>query len=159
MQRPRVLLDGDSYQVDIPAGTPLVTSMADPEPATESIPGATPGATIQVPLIRLALARSGDKGDAANIAIIARDPAYLPLLRRELTCGRIAAHFEHLVAGPVQRFEVPGLHAFNFLLQNALGGGGMSSLRIDPQGKAYAPMALEMLVAAPRELLDRVERR
>jgi hypothetical protein len=54
---------------------------------------------------------------------------------------------------------VPGLHAFNFLLQNALGGGGMSSLRIDPQGKAYAPMALEMLVAAPVELLDRVEGR
>jgi hypothetical protein len=63
------------------------------------------------------------------------------------------------VAGPIQRFEVPGLHAFNFLLQNALGGGGMSSLRIDPQGKAYAPMALEMLVAAPVALLDQVEGR
>jgi len=155
LQRPRVSLDGESYQVDIPAGSPLVARIAGPEPAAEAICGTT----IKVPLLRLALARSGDKGDAANVAIIARDPAYVPLLRRELTPERIAAHFQHLVSGPIQRFEVPGLHAFNFLLQNALGGGGMSSLRIDPQGKAYAPMALEMLVAAPVELLDRVEGR
>jgi hypothetical protein len=153
LPRPSVSLDGNSFQVDIPGGSPLEVRIASPEPAPEAIPGAT----IQVPLIRLA--RSGDKGDSANVAIIARDPAYVPLLRRELTPERIAAHFQHLVAGPVQRFEVPGLHAFNFLLQNALGGGGMSSLRIDPQGKAYAPMALEMLVAAPIELLDRVEGR
>jgi hypothetical protein len=155
LPRPSVSLDGNSFQVDIPGGSPLEVRIASPEPAPEAIPGAT----IQVPLIRLALARSGDKGDSANVAIIARDPAYVPLLRRELTPERIAAHFQHLVAGPVQRFEVPGLHAFNFLLQNALGGGGMSSLRIDPQGKAYAPMALEMQVAAPIELLDRVEGR
>jgi hypothetical protein len=65
----------------------------------------------------------------------------------------MAAHFRHLVTGPVQRFEAPGLHAFNFLLQGALGGGGMASLRIDPQGKAYAPMALEIMINVPRRLL------
>ena len=110
-----------------------------------------------MPLIRLALARSGDKGDSANIAIIARDPAYAPALRREVTADRVLEHFRHLVQGPVQRFEAPGLHAFNFLLQHALGGGGMASLRIDPQGKAYAPMALEMQVRVSAEVLRRIE--
>ena len=102
---------------------------------------------------RLALARSGDKGDSANIAIIARDPAYLGVIRREVTAERMLAHFSHLVAGPARRFEAPGVHAFNFLLQNALGGGGMASPRIDPQGKAYGQMALEMMVRVPPDLL------
>jgi hypothetical protein len=108
---------------------------------------------VDVPLIRLALARSGDKGDSANIAIIARDPAYLPVIRREVTPARMAKHFRHLVSGEVQRFDAPGLNAFNFLLSGALGGGGMSSLRIDPQGKAYGQMALEMIVTVPAALL------
>ena len=106
--------------------------------------------TVEVPLLRLAYARSGDKADTANIAVIARKPEYLPLLRRELTPARLAEHFSHLVAGPVQRFEAPGLNAFNFLLAGALGGGGMASRRIDPQGKAYAQMALEIPIAVPR---------
>jgi hypothetical protein len=104
-------------------------------------------------LIRLAFARSGDKGDAANIAIIARRPEFVPILRREVTVARMAEHFRHLAKGPVQRFEAPGLHAFNFLIQNALGGGGMASLRIDPQGKAYGQMALEMMIKVPTEML------
>jgi hypothetical protein len=108
---------------------------------------------IEVPLMRLAFARSGDKGDSANIAIIARDPKFFPVLRREITCERIAQHFRHLVKGRVQRFEAPGICALNFLLQEALGGGGMASLRIDPQGKAYAAMALEMTVRVPKRLL------
>jgi hypothetical protein len=104
--------------------------------------------------MRLALARSGDKGDSANIAIIAREPAYEPIIRREVTAERIAEHFRNLVSGRVRRFEAPGLHAFNFLLEEALGGGGMASLRIDPQGKAYGQMALEMMVKAPVELFE-----
>jgi hypothetical protein len=115
------------------------------------------GDVIEVPLMRLAFARSGDKGDTANIAIIARDPRLFPLLRREITSDRIAQHFRHLVAGGVQRFEAPGICALNFLLQEALGGGGMASLRIDPQGKAYAAMALEMTVRAPAQLLAQIE--
>jgi hypothetical protein len=107
------------------------------------------GPTREVPMLRLAYARSGDKGDSSNIAIISRDPKYLPLLRKHVTSARMAAHFAHQVAGPVERFEAPGLHALNFLLQDALGGGGMASLRVDPQGKAYGQMALEMTIPVP----------
>jgi hypothetical protein len=107
------------------------------------------GPTTTLPLSRLAYARSGDKGDSSNIAIIARSPHYLPLLRREVTPERLVAHLSHLVAGPAERFEAPGLNALNFLIQNALGGGGMASMRIDPQGKAYGQMALELPIAVP----------
>jgi hypothetical protein len=109
---------------------------------------------VEVPLLRLALARSGDKGNSSNIAIIARKPDYVPLLRRVLTPERMAAHFAGLVHGPVQRFEAPGLNAFNFLLEEALGGGGMASRRIDPQGKAYGQMALEMMIPVPRAVAE-----
>jgi hypothetical protein len=151
--KPVISLGDQRIEVEIPAGVPLAPSpvVTVPYSAVED------GPTIEVPLIRLALARSGDKGDSANIAIIARDPAYVPVLRREVTPERLLGHFDHLVDGPVQRFEAPGLHAFNFLIQNALGGGGMASLRIDPQGKAYGQMALEMLVSVPTRLLERVE--
>jgi len=106
--------------------------------------------TIKIPLEKLAYARSGDKGNSANIAIFARKPEYLPWLRKILTPETITAQLGHLVTGPTERFEAPGLNALNFLIQNALGGGGMASLRIDPQGKAYAQMVLEMEVKAPR---------
>jgi hypothetical protein len=152
---PTVSLGGEDFAVEIPPGA--AQGMA------ESAGGASAdqplsGPFIEVPLIRLALARSGDKGDSANIAIIARAPAYVPVIRHWVTAERMGEHFSHLVAGPVQRFEAPGLHAFNFLLQNALGGGGMASLRIDPQGKAYGQMALEMMVPVPEEILRNVER-
>jgi hypothetical protein len=151
--RPMVTLDGEASPADIPGGE-------DPPPAApvsnsaDAAGQAGPGPCSEVPLIRLAFARSGDKGDAANIAIIARRPEYVPVLRREVTASRMAAHFHHLAVGPVQRFEAPGLNAFNFLVQNALGGGGMASLRIDPQGKAYGQMALEMMVRVPLGLIE-----
>ncbi len=110
------------------------------------------GPTVTVPLSRLAFARSGDKGNSSNVAIIARDPKFVPLLRRNLTPERILAQLDQLADGPVERFEAPGLNAFNFLIQNALGGGGMASRRIDPQGKAYGQMVLEMLVDVPEAL-------
>ncbi len=91
-----------------------------------------PDANVEIDLRRLAVARSGDKGNGSNIAIIARKAAYVPHLRREVTPEKIAAHFEGLVHGKVTRFEASGLHAFNFLLEDALGGGGMASRRIDP---------------------------
>ena len=115
------------------------------------------GVTVDVDLRKLAVARSGDKGNASNIAIIARKPDYVPILRREVTPEKIAAHFEGLVHGKVQRFEAPGLHAFNFLLDDALGGGGMASRRIDPQGKAFGQMALEMKIKVPRALAQELE--
>jgi hypothetical protein len=127
------------------------------ERATESLVEVDSSAepTLEVPLSRLAHARSGDKGNSVNIAVIARRAEYVPMLRRVLTPQRVAAQLAHLVSGPVQRFEAPGLQAFNFVLQDALGGGGMASLRIDPQGKAYAQMTLEMSVTVPRSWAER----
>jgi hypothetical protein len=107
------------------------------------------GPKVTLPLSRLAYARSGDKGDSSNVAIIARAPHYLPLLRREVTPERVVAQLGHLAEGPAERFEAPGLGALNFLIQNALGGGGMASLRIDPQGKSYGQMVLEMPIEVP----------
>jgi hypothetical protein len=111
---------------------------------------------VDLPLGRIAYARSGDKGNSSNIAIIARKPEYMPLLRRELTPERIVAHLGHLVGGPAERFEAPGLNALNFLISNALGGGGMASRRIDPQGKAYGQMTLEMTIPVPRSWADKI---
>jgi hypothetical protein len=105
---------------------------------------------IEVPLIRIAHARSGDKGNAATIAIIAREPRFLPLLRSQVTPERVLRQLGHLVDGPAEVFEAPGLSALNFVVAAALGGGGMASLRIDPQGKAYGQMVLEMPVTVPR---------
>ena len=148
--------DRPKTSVPIPAGSgDALPVRKNPPKQTQGIPDEP---TIDVPLGRLAYARSGDKGDSSNIAIIAREPHYLPLLRREVTPERIVRHLGHLVSGPAERFEAPGLHALNFVIANALGGGGMASLRIDPQGKAYGQMALEMMIATPqswvRELRD-----
>lgn len=115
---------------------------------------ASTDATVEVDLLALAYARSGDKGDSSNIAIIARKPEYVPILRRELTPERVARHFAQSVHGRVVRFEAPGLDGFNFLLSNALGGGGMASRRIDPQGKAYGQRALEMRIAVPKAIAE-----
>jgi hypothetical protein len=153
----KTLLDPPSFtlsETKSPVAIPIGEDRRPDDPVVAPFDPHDTGPLIKVPLIRLAFARSGDKGDAANIAIIARRPDYVPWLRREVTEARIAAHFQHLITGPVQRFEAPGLHAFNFLLHNALGGGGMASLRIDPQGKAYGQMALEMVVNVPPGLID-----
>jgi hypothetical protein len=122
--------------------------------ASSDEPEATlPVDTVEAPLRAVAHARSGDKGNSSNIAIFCRKPEYLDHLRCILTPARIAAHFNGSVGGPVVRYEAPGLHAFNFVLDDALGGGGMASLRLDAQGKAYGQRALEMLVSVPREWL------
>jgi len=152
--QPKVLLDGQTLTVAIPEGERRPATAGAAESAASDIVAAGP--TVNVPLIKLALARSGDKGNLSNIAIIARDPAFLPVLRREVTSERIAAHFSDLVGGPVRRYEAPGLGAFNFVLEEALGGGGMASSRIDPQGKAFGQMALEMTVTVPASLLAKI---
>lgn len=108
-----------------------------------------------VPLARLAWGRSGDKGDTANIGIIARRPEFLPLLRAQLTPDAVKSHLSHLVAGRVERYEVPGIGALNFLLYEALGGGGMASLRVDPLAKGMAQMLLDFPVAVPQEWRER----
>jgi hypothetical protein len=108
---------------------------------------------VEVPLERIAHGRSGDKGDSVNIGLIARHPKWLPVLREQLTAERVHAYFAHLVQGPVTRFDVPGINAFNFLLLAALGGGGMASPRSDPLGKGFAQMLLDLPVRVPAALL------
>lgn len=96
-----------------------------------------------VPLIELAYGRSGDKGNSANIGVLARRPEFLPLLRNQLTADAVHRYFAHFVEGEVIRYEWPGLQGFNFLLTEALGGGGMASLRHDPQGKMLAQILMD----------------
>jgi hypothetical protein len=103
-----------------------------------------------VPLVRLAWGRSGDKGDISNIGVIARRPEWLPLLRATLTEERVAGWLAHLVKGSVTRFDVPGIHAMNFLCTQALDGGGMGSLRNDPLGKGMAQILLNLPVRVPQ---------
>jgi hypothetical protein len=124
-----------------------------PSPLTRS-PGlrflASDAAT--VPLIKLAYARSGDKGDTANIGIVARDPSFLPYIDAAIGEERVADYFAHLVKGDVTRFAVPGINGFNFLMTGALDGGGMASPRIDPLAKGMAQMLLDLQVPVPADL-------
>jgi hypothetical protein len=147
-----VAIDGE--RVDVPrseASAPAPIPSPARAPETHEAPLA-PDA-IEVPLIRLAWARSGDKGDTSNIGIIARHPALLPLLRDQLTEARVAEWLAHLVKGRVTRYEVPGIDAFNFVCEQALGGGGMASLRNDPLGKGMGQILLAMPLRASPALL------
>ena len=101
-------------------------------------------------LIRLAWARSGDKGDISNVGVIARRPEWLPLLWQELTTEKVGAYLAHLVHGAVERFHLPGIGAINFVLHEALDGGGPASHRLDPLGKGMAQILLDMPIEVPR---------
>jgi hypothetical protein len=127
--------------IEPPAAPPLPTS--GPNAATET-----------VPLVALAYGRSGDKGDNANIGIFARRPEYEPILDAEVTEEAVAKHFAHRIQGKVTRWRLPGIGGFNFLLRQALGGGGMASLKADPLAKAFAQMLLDMPVRVPASLAD-----
>ncbi len=96
-----------------------------------------------MPLIALAWGRSGDKGDSANIGVMARRADFLPYIRAALTEAAVAEFFAHHLRGRVERFELPGINGLNFLLHEVLGGGGVASLRNDPQGKAFAQMLMD----------------
>ncbi len=108
--------------------------------------------TRNVPLVQLAWGRSGDKGNSANIGIIARQPDFLPFIRAAITEVAVSRWFTHLVQGAVRRYDLPGIHALNFVLHEALGGGGIASVRMDSQGKAYAQMLLDHPVPVPADL-------
>jgi len=105
-----------------------------------------------VQLRLLAHARSGDKGNTANVGLIALRPEYYPVLVREVTRARVARHFRGAIGGPVERFELPNLNALNFLLHGALGGGGTLSLKTDAQGKVYSTALLRMVIPVPSSL-------
>lgn len=101
---------------------------------------------MKVSLTKLAHARSGDKGDTANVGLIAFKGAFYPILVREVTAEAVKKHFGGMVRGEVERFELPNLHALNFLLHGSLGGGGTLSLMTDAQGKTFSTALLRMNV-------------
>jgi hypothetical protein len=139
----RILLDGSETVCDEVHGQPCdpsrIARPAPPAAITEAL-------AVTVPLVALAWGRSGDKGDKANIGIIARRPEYLPFIYQALTEQVVTQRFAHFLAdtgpGNVERFLLPGSHAINFLLHAVLGGGGVASIRNDPQAKGYAQLLL-----------------
>lgn len=104
---------------------------------------------MNVRLVDIAHARSGDKGDTANVGVIAFKREWYPLLERELTEKRVTEHFRGVITGAVQRFELPNLSALNFLLHGALDGGGTLSLKTDAQGKVFSTALLRMTLDVP----------
>ena len=140
-------VDGRRRPVEVPIEGGF--DATDQPPARLHRDAAPPASDRTVPLIALAHGRSGDKGDKANIGIIARRPEWLGHLSAVLTPERVAAHFAHNGPSRVERFDVPGFDAINFLLHDVLGGGGMASLRTDNLAKCYAQVLLQMPVPAP----------
>jgi Acyclic terpene utilisation family protein AtuA len=132
-----------------PASAPATRRMI-----SMTMPSALGGDLREVSLRFLAHGRSGDKGNTSNIGIIARDPKYLAVIRQQVTPEAVAEWFAHLVHGKIRCFEWPGLCALNFVMSDALGGGGVASLRYDPQGKGLAQNLLEMPVRVPAAWLD-----
>ena len=107
----------------------------------------------RVKLVKLAHARSGDKGDTANVGLIALKPEYYPILVEQVTASRVKAHFRGICYGEVERFELPNLGALNFLLHESLDGGGTVSLKTDAQGKTYSSALLRMEIDVDDRLL------
>jgi hypothetical protein len=130
---------------------PKATATHRPAPARR--PSAPPP---RLQLRYLAHARSGDKGDSANVGLIALEPEHYPLLRKEVTTARVARHFKGMISG-VERFELPNLNALNFLLHGALDGGGTISLKTDAQGKVYSTALLRMEIPVPAALARRLK--
>ncbi|WP_047337445.1 acyclic terpene utilization AtuA family protein [Pseudomonas protegens] len=161
------LLDKDACRLEIdlagqrhPCALPH-TDRLDPAalPAPHSLPAPRGRADASVALVKLAVARSGDKGNHSNIGVMARHPDYLPWIAEALTPEVLVDWMGHVldpVHGRVQRWYLPGTHSLNFLLENALGGGGVASLRIDPQGKAFAQQLLEIQIPVPQSIADAV---
>ena len=111
----------------------------------------------QLQLIDLAYVRSGDKGDHANIGVIARKPEFLRYIKEGLSTEILKMNFAHVLKGPIECWEVPGIYGINFLLKHSLGGGGMASLNIDPQGKAYGQQILDLEIAVPESIYNQIK--
>jgi hypothetical protein len=151
---PRIHLDGEiiEYQEQ---------SVRSEQPEAEPVrsPRAAFGVQdpVEVPLIAIAHGRSGDKGPDANVGIRARSSDFVPILRDQVTADRVGDWLSHRVDGSVERYELPGIDAFNFVLRDALGGGGIASLRFDSQGKALAQQLLDMPVSIPSAWVARTD--
>lgn len=148
---PVVKVDG----VDIGFTQPQPSSNTDNALEGASVADQQPPADgEEIPLIALAVARSGDKGNDANVGVLARDPAHLPLIRAQVTPDRVREWFAHNVEGEVHRFDMPGMGAMNFLLKQSLGGGGTSSLHLDTQAKTYGQQILAMPIRVPADIAE-----
>jgi hypothetical protein len=141
--------DGDAQPLAPARAFPLAPA---PLPAPEPPPVDARQATHEVPLIALAWARSGDKGDLSNIGLVARRPEWLPWIWQGVTPAAVKAWFAHLVHGEVERFHLPGIHGVNLLLHGALAGGGPRSSRTDPLGKGMGQMLLELPIRVPADI-------
>ena len=108
---------------------------------------------MKIQLLQIAHARSGDKGDAANVGVIAREERFYPVIRKALTTAVVKKHFKGICLGKVERYELPNLWALNFVLNNALGGGGTVSLKHDAQGKTLSAAMLKLMIDVPPSLL------
>ena len=149
-----VELNGERHPLALPQLDAFSTTQIA---ADVAVPAASGQADASVPLIKLAVARSGDKGNHSNIGVMARKPEYLAWIAAALSEAAVAEWMQHVLdgqTGKVSRWYLPGSHSLNFLLENALGGGGVASLRIDPQGKAFAQQLLEFPIPVPRALAD-----
>jgi hypothetical protein len=157
----RVLIGDEELAVaEIKSGSFSVPAAAtEKDPDLISIESASSERTVRVPLARLCLARSGDKGDTANIGVIARSEAIYAWILEHLTPAFVMRYFDDVCQGEVERFELPNMLAVNFLLHRSLGGGGTLSLLLDAQGKTYAQFLLAATVEVPESLLGpRAER-
>ena len=151
-----VEMAGQHHRVELPE---LDSLNASALPAPHTVASPVGRADASVALVKLAVARSGDKGNHSNIGVMARAPEYLPWIAEALTPAVVVDWMSHVldpVHGRVQRWYLPGSHSLNFLLENALGGGGVASLRIDPQGKAFAQQLLEIQIPVPQSIADAV---
>ncbi|MES2972154.1 MAG: acyclic terpene utilization AtuA family protein [Pseudomonadota bacterium] len=151
LQAPTVVMEGRSATVDVPVAAEVSgkRALAPPQAATATSPLPSGGPLVEVPLIRVAYARCGDKGNNSNIAVFAREPRFLPYIEASLQDSDVQAWFAHLIHGRVEHYRIPTLNAVNFMLYEALDGGGPTSLRTDPLGKGMAQMILEMPVRVP----------
>ena len=149
MLQPRVAIGDEVRDIAVPTAQAAVPAPQSQSQATSHAADSIDGDAAEVPLIRIAWARSGDKGDLSNIGVIARKPEWLPLLRAQVTEARVREWLGHLVHGGVTRYDLPGIHAMNFVCTQALDGGGMASLRNDPLGKGMAQILLSMPVKVP----------
>jgi hypothetical protein len=159
---PMKVVVGDDDEVDVPSLDLSTAAPAGPAFTADSPPRASGGGggggdTVTVPLSRLCLARSGDKGDTSNVGVLARSEAIYSWMVEHITPAFVKERFAGICKGDVERHEVPNLLACNFLLHESLGGGGTLSLILDPQGKTYAQYLLAAEVEVEAGLLDGVE--
>ncbi len=161
------LVDKSACQLEVelngkrhPLALPQLDAFSTTQIAADvAVPAASDQADASVPLVKLAVARSGDKGNHSNIGVMARKPEYLAWIAAALSEAAVAEWMQYVLdgqTGKVSRWYLPGSHSLNFLLENALGGGGVASLRIDPQGKAFAQQLLELPVPVPKALAEQL---